>query len=378
MNYSSCFSILSNIYQPAKMSGFSRLVRIIFIGLISCWSFAQTANAQPLQVAFMHENPVGEGGWTLSHENARLALEEHFGDQIVTTALDSVPPGSDAERTLTRLARDGNQLIFATSFGFMNAAQRVSRRFPNTFFEHASGHLTAKNVGTYQVRAYQGRYLSGIAAGRVTETDRIGYVAPFAIPEVLRGINAFTLGVKSVNPDAVVDVVWISTWSDAPRAREAADLLIAKGADVITHHTETSAAIQAADLAGVWSVGYQSDRSGAAPNKHLVSVIHNWLPIYIRKVQSVLDGNWESSIDWAGLDEEASQLISWGASVPPEVIDEVNQVRQQIADGELEPFTGPLSDRDGSIHLRNGEIMDDNRLMAMRWLVPGVLGSLPE
>eukprot|EP00903_Cladosiphon_okamuranus_P004420 g4418.t1 len=336
---------------------------LLAVSLFGLLMLATPVAAEPLKVAFMHENPVGEGGWTLSHELAREALEEYFGDAITTTALDSVPPGADAERALTRLARDGNQLVFATSFGFMNATQKVSRRFQNTYFEHASGHLTAENVGTYQVRAYQGRYLSGIAAGRVTESNQIGYVAPFAIPEVIRGINAFTLGVKSVNPDAVVDVVWISTWSDAPRAREATDLLIAKGADVITHHTETSAAIQAADLAGAWSIGYQSDRSGVAPNKHLVSVVHNWLPIYIGKVQSVIDGNWTSSVDWVGIEEDATQLISWGNAVPDSIITEVKEAHTRILNGELQPFTGPLTDRDGNPRLNAGETLDDESMI---------------
>ena len=354
----------------------SHQLKLTALALTACVSLNVTA--EPLKVAFMHENPVGEGGWTLSHENARKALEEHFGDAIETTALDSVAPGQDAERTLTRLARDGNDLIFATSFGFMNAAQRISRRFPKTKFEHASGYLIGKNVGTYQVRAYQGRYLSGVAAGMLTESNRIGYVAPFPIPEVVRGINAFTLGLKSVNEDAIVDVIWISSWSDAPRARETADLLIAKGADVITHHTETSAAIRAADIAGVWSIGYQSDRSQAAPNHHLVSVVHNWIPIYIRKVDAMITGTWEAASEWVGIEEDATKLVGWGDEVPAEVIEAVEATRQQMLAGELVVFEGPISDNEGNIGIATGQIPTVEELLRMEWFVDGVAGSIPK
>ena len=349
---------------------------VVLFGLVCL--LLQPALAQPLKVAFIHENPVGEGGWTLSHEIARKRIDEHFGGAIITTALDSVSPGVDAERTLTRLARDGNDLVFATSFGFLNATQKVARRFPKTLFEHASGYLTAKNVGTYQVRAYQGRYMSGVAAAKLTKTDRIGYVAPFPIPEVIRGINAFTLGLRSVKPEATVDVVWISTWSDAPRSREAADLLIAKGADIITHHTETSAAIQAADAAGVWSIGYQSDRSKSAPNKHLVSVIHNWFPIYKRKVQDAINGIWTPGSEWSGVEEESTQLVSWGAQVPEEVKKQVEGTRQKLRANELIIFQGPLNDNNGSQQVADNAILDDAALMTMEWLVDGVLGSVPK
>lgn len=351
-------------------------LRIALLLALPTSLFAQQP-IKPLQVAFLHENPVGEGGWTLSHEKSRAQIDEYFGDLVQTSALDGVNPGVDAERVMTQLAREGKQLIFATSFGFLNPTRRVAPRFPNTIFEHASGYLTAKNVGTYQIRAYQGRYLSGVAAAMVSETGVLGYVGSFPIPEVVRGINAFVLGAQSVNPDIVIELVWINSWSDAGKAREAAELLIFNGADVITHHTESSSAIQAADQAGVWSIGYQSDRSAAAPNKHLVSVVHNWFPFYRKDIQAVLDGEWQSHSTWIGVEEDASQLVSWGASVPPEVIDLVQQVKQQMIDEAPNPFVGPLYDTQGQLMLEEGIAMDDEALLSMEWFVKGVEGQLP-
>ncbi len=336
-----------------------------------------TLAAEPLQVAFVHENPVGQGGWTLSHELARERIQAHFGDVIETTALDKVAPGGDTERVLTKLARNGQQMIFATSFGHMSGAARVSRRFPHLVFEHAAGYTMGRNLGTYQIRAYQGRYLAGYAAGLVTETNRLGYVGSFPIPEVVRGINAFTLGARAANPEAEVEIIWISTWSDAGRSREAAELLAALGADVITHHTETSAAVQAAEQRGAWSVGYQTDRSAFAPKHHLVSIAHNWFPIYRDKIQAKLDGRWMAEAQWVGVDQDATQLVGWGSQVPPVVRAQVLEQRQRLLSGALRVFAGPLFDADGRQRLAEGATLDDAALLKMEWLLAGIGGDAP-
>ncbi len=333
--------------------------------------------AQALKVAWVHENPVGQGGWTLSHELAREKIEAHFGGRITATALDGVVPGGDTERVLTKLARGGQQMIFATSFGHMSAAARVSRRFPRVTFEHAAGYTMGRNLGTYQIRAYQGRYLAGYAAGLVTKTNRLGYVGAFPIPEVMRGINAFTLGARAANPEVEVEVIWISTWSDASRSREAAELLLSMQADVITHHTETSAAVQAADQRGAWSVGYQTDRSAFAPQQHLVSVAHNWFPLYRDKIQAMLDGNWKPESIWAGLDQDATQLVGWGDKVPADVREKVAAQRKRILSGELRVFAGPLTDADGQQQVAAGEVLSDERLLGMEWLLAGIGGEVP-
>lgn len=354
---------------------FKACLPLVLIGLASVCS---AAVAKPLSVAFMHENPVGEGGWTLSHEKARKKLDAFYGEAITTSAVDGIAPSTDADRTLTKLARDKHDLVFATSFGFLSPTQRVARRFPRTTFMHASGYLTAPNIGTYQIRAYHGRYMAGVAAAMVSKTNKVGFVAPFPIPEVIRGINAFALGMQSIKPDIELDVIWINTWSDAPKAREAADLLIAKGVDVISHHTETSAAIAAAEAKGIWSVGYQTDRSSVAPKFHLVSIEHNWFPIYQHIIDQKLAGKWTSEQIWYGAEHDASQLVAWGPAVPTEVKAKVEQVRQQIASGEQTVFVGPLYDQSNTIKLADGARLSDDELLKLEWLVRGVLGHVPK
>ncbi|MEE4661348.1 MAG: BMP family ABC transporter substrate-binding protein [Halieaceae bacterium] len=358
-------------HPPTRLATLLALILVLWPGA------SPVLAAEPLKVAFVHENPVGQGGWTLSHELAREKIEAHFGDAITTTALDGVVPGGDTERVLTKLARGGQQLIFATSFGHMSAAARVSRRFPRVIFEHAAGYTLGRNLGTYQIRAYQGRYLAGYAAGLVTRTNRLGYVGAFPIPEVMRGINAFTLGAKAANPDAQVDVIWISTWSDASRSREAAELLVSKQADVITHHTETSAVVQAADQRGVWSVGYQTDRSAFAPRHHLVSIAHNWFPIYRDKIQSVLDGNWSPEANWVGLEQDATRLEGWGDKVPESVREQVMAQQSRLLSGDLRVFAGPLTDADGQQQVAAGEVITDEALLKMEWLLEGIGGDVP-
>ncbi len=332
--------------------------------------------AEPLNIAFIHQNPVGEGGWTLSHEQAREKLEAFYGDAIRTTAVDGIAPGVDAERVLTKFARSDYDLVFATSFGFLNPTQKVARRFPAVTFEHASGYRMAKNLGVYQIRAYQGRYLSGMLAGATTQSQRIGYVGSFAIPEVIRGINAFTLGVQAVNPDAVVELIWVNSWSDAGREREATEILMAKGVDVVTHHTETASVMSAAAAKGVYAIGYQTDRSAAAGEYHLASVAHNWYPIYQKIVQEKLDGTWQSKNRWIGVEENASELVSIAPFVSAEVLANVESVRSAMAAGEFRIFEGPIKDQAGEIKIQHDEVATDDVLMSMEWLVQGVLGKL--
>ena len=329
----------------------------------------------PLQVAFLHENPVAQGGWTMSHEIAREKLDEHFGDLISTTAIDGIAPGTDAERVLTKYARSGVPLIFATSFGYLNPTQKVSKRFKKTTFEHASGYLQSSNVGTYQIRGYQGRYLAGIIAGRSTKTNTIGYVGSFAIPEVIRGINAFTLGIKSVNPDAEVVLIWTNSWSDPSKEREATEILIAKNADVVTHHAESATVMNVAAQKKVYSVGYQTDRSTAAGDYHLVSVVHNWFPIYKDIIQEKLDGKWSSKKRWIGVESDASQLVSFGPSVSEDVKSEVAESKAKIVQNEFTIFKGPLTSNEGELKVGVDVVLNDEELLAMDWLVEGVVGS---
>ncbi|WP_317930075.1 BMP family ABC transporter substrate-binding protein [Halioxenophilus sp. WMMB6] len=331
---------------------------------------------EPLQVGFLHENPVGQGGWTLSHELARKKVDEYFQGRVVTTAIDGIAPGVDAERILTKYARDGKDLIFATSFGYLNPVKKVAQRYRKTTFEHASGYLQAANVGTFQIRAYQGRYLSGILAGKTTKADVIGYVGSFPIPEVLRGINAFTLGVQSVNPNAKVELIWTNSWSDPAKEKEATELLIAKGADVITHHTESASVIKAAAQAGVYGIGYQSDRAAAGGEYHLASVVHNWFPIYKEIIEEKLAGTWQSKNRWVGVEKDASQLVSLNSNIPQATLDLIDQARAAMISGEVNVFRGPITDQASVVQIAAGESADDAYLLSMQWLVKGVNGQL--
>ena len=330
------------------------------------------AEPAPLKVAFLYEHPVNAGGWSQSHERARQAAQAHFGSRIESAAFEGITPGPDTVRVLSKLAREGYGMIFATSFGHMNPLIKVARQFPRVTFEHASGYKQAANVGTYQIRAYEGRYLAGRIAGAMTRSNRLGYVAAFPIPEVVRGINAFTLGVRAVNPDATVQVIWINTWLDPSREREAAELLIGDGADVLTHHTETPAVMVAAEHAGVWALGYQFDRSAFAPTRHLLTIEHNWTPIYLEKIASRLSGAWQSTSLWPGVGQHASRLVGLSAAIPAAVLEDLAENRSALAAGSRAVFAGPLSDREGNTRVAAGEVLSDAEALKMEWLVHGV------
>jgi simple sugar transport system substrate-binding protein len=336
---------------------------------------ADAATPEPMRVAFLYEHPINAGGWSQSHEQARQRVQAAFGDRIATAAFEGIIPGPDTVRVLTKLAREGYHMIFATSFGHMNPVIKVARQFPEVHFEHASGYKQAPNVGTYQIRAREGRYLAGLIAGAMTKTGRIGYIGAFPIPEVVRGINAFTLGVRSVNPDAVARVIWINTWLDPSKERDAAELLIGEGADVITHHTETPAPAVAAEAAGVYFIGYQYDRSAFAPTRHLATVEHNWLPIYERKIEENLNGTWQPEALWAGIREDASRLVGLSPDIPADIRTLVEQTRTAIAAGEREVFRGPLVDTGGMQRVPAGSALDAHSTLNMEWFVQGVEGG---
>ncbi len=360
-------------YWRSSLRGLLRTLMVLTLSAVSGPGW--TAAAQPLRIAFVHEHPVSAGGWSQSHDKARKGLEEIFGKSIMVTTLEGVMPGPDTVRVLTRLARDRYDMIFATSFGHMNAVMKVAQQFPGTTFEHASGYKQARNVGTYQIRAYEGRYLAGMIAGAMTRTNQIGYVGAFQIPEVVRDINAFTLGVRAVNPAANVRLIWINTWLDPSREREAAELLIAEKADVITHHTETPAIAVAAEAAGVHVIGYQFDRSAFAPKHHLLTVEHNWLPIYREKVQARLEGRWKSNLVWLGLANDATRLVSLSKAIPAKVLDDVETARQGIINGSLSIFAGPLRDNQNVMRVAAGQTLNDKDLSAIEWIVEGVSNS---
>lgn len=338
-----------------------------------------TASAdEPLKVGFVYVSPVSDAGWTHQHDEGRKALEKALGDKVETKYIENVPEGGEAERVIRQFASDGYGLIFTTSFGYMNPTIKVAKQFPNVVFEHATGYKTAKNVGTYVARFYQARYLTGIVAGRMTKTNVAGYVAAFPIPEVLRGIDAFTMGMRSVNPDAQVKVIWVNSWFDPGREREAADVLISQGADVVTHHTDSTAVVQAAEDAGVWSVAYHSDMSKYGPNTQLTAATHHWGDFYTKTAREVMNGTWKSESIWGGLKEGMVDIAPLNAAVPDSVAKEVAARKQAIKDGSFHPFQGPIKNQAGEVVVPEGKAMTDEELEKLEWYVEGVVGKLPK
>jgi len=339
---------------------------------ISTFSWA----AEALKVGFVYVTSTGEAGWSYQHDQARLNLEKVFGDKIKTTFIENVAEGPDAERVITQLAQSGHKLIFTTSFGFMNPTLKVAKRFPDVIFEHATGYKRAKNVGTYFDRIYEARYLTGVVAGAMTKSNVIGYIGAFPIPEVLRGINAFTLGVRSVNPDATVKVVWVNTWYNPAKEREAANSLMDQKSDVISFHTDSPAAVQAAQDAGIYAIAYHSDMSEYGEKAQLTAAIHNFEGFYVKRVQQVLDGTWQSENVWEGFSAGMTEIAPFNAAVPADLAKKVTAISEQIAAKTFHPFTGPIKDQSGKLILPAGEVMQDKDLLRMNYYVEGVDGKL--
>lgn len=334
--------------------------------------------AQPLKIGFVYVSPVGDAGWTYQHDLARRALEKQYGDKIVTKYVENVPEGADAERVIRELAASGHELVFTTSFGYMNPTIKVAKSFPKVLFEHATGYKRAKNVGTYNARFYEGRYLAGIVAGKMSKSGTAGYVAAFPIPEVLQGINAFTRGMRSVNPKAQVRVVWVNSWYDPGREREAAMALISQGADVLMQHTDSTAPVQAAEEKGVYAIGYHSDMSKYGPKAHLTASTHDWTGFYGKLVGEALAGKAQPTNIWGGIKDGMVKMAPYNPAVPQDVRDLVAKAAADIAAGRLHPFGGPVKDQGGKERVPAGKFMPDDQLAVMDYYVEGVQGQLPK
>jgi len=344
----------------------------------STTAFSQPAAAkgEPLKVAFVYVAPVTDAGWVQQHEQGRRAVEAAFGGKVKTTFVENVSEGPDAERVIRDLARQGNRLIFTPSFGYMEPTLKVAREFPDVRFESITGYKTAANVSVANARYYEGRYLAGIAAGRMTKTNVAGYVAGFPIPEVLQGLNAFTLGMRSVNPQAQVKVVWLNAWFDPAREREAALTLFNQNADVVSFHTASTAVMAAAQERGKMAVAYHSDMRKIAPDAQIAAVTHHWGDYYVSRVQAVLAGTWKPATVWAGVDKAMVRTGFFGPKVPKAVQDEVLKRQSDIARGRLHPFIGPIRDSEGREVLAKGRALTDEQILGMNWLVEGVQGKI--
>ena len=343
---------------------------LALVGALSA-VFPTASTAAPLKVGFVYVSPVGQAGWTYQHELGRQAMQQALGSRVESRFVEAVPEGADSERVIRDLAEQGHGLIFATSFGYLEPTLRVAADFPGVKFEHAGGYKTAPNVTTYNARYYEGRWLAGLLAGRSSKSGIAGYVAGFPVPEVVQGINAFTLGMRAANPKAQVKVVWLNTWFDPPKEREAALTLIAQGADVLTNHSASPAVAQAAEEKGVKLLGYQSDMKAFAPHAQLASVTHHWGGYYTKAAQDVLAGRWQAKPVWGGLKEGMVQLSAIDPKLPAALREEVAARRKAIVDGKLQPFAAPLVDNTGRERLKQGAL-DDDAIQKMDWFVQGV------
>lgn len=335
----------------------------------------------PLKVGFVYVSPVGEAGWSYQHDLGRREMERALGARVKTTMVEAVAEGADSERVMRDLAAQGHQLIFATSFGYLEPALRVAADFPQVRFEHAGGYKTAANLNTYNARYYEARYLAGWLAGKTSRSGIAGYVAGFPVPEVVQGINAFAIGLREANPKAQLRVLWLNAWFDPAREREAAQTLINQGADVLTNHSGSPAVPQAAQAAfkdkGVRVIAYQSDMKAFAPDAQLAAVTHHWGGHYTRVAQSVLEGRWKPVPVWAGMKDGLVQLSAVDATLPAAVRDELEAKRRAIVADRFQPFAGPLADNSGRERFARGTILDDAAIAGMNWLAAGVIGSLP-
>ncbi|WP_096663138.1 BMP family ABC transporter substrate-binding protein [Polaromonas sp. AET17H-212] len=331
---------------------------------------------EPLKIGFVYVAPLTDAGWVRQHDDARKAVEAALGDRVKTNYVENVPEGADAERVIRDLASQGHRLIFTPSFGYMEPTLKVAKDFPDVKFESVTGYKTAPNVAVANARYYEGRYLAGVAAGRLASSA--GYVAGFAIPEVIQGINAFTLGMRSVNPQASVKVVWLGAWFDPPREREAAMTLFNQGVDVIAFHTGSTAVMAAAQERGKLAIAYHSDMRKVAPDAQLLAVTHQWGDYYTRRARAVLDGSWKSGAVWGGVKDGMIRVDGFGPKVPKKVVDEVLARQKDIAAGKLHPFRArtALLDNEGREVLAAGKTFTDEQILGMNFLVQGVQGKL--
>lgn len=338
---------------------------------------AAPAPAAPLNVAFAYVGPVGDGGWTFAHDNARKAIEKAFGDKIKTTFVESVPESADAERVFRDMVGQGNKLIFGTTFGYMEPMLKVANDNKEVKFEHATGYKTAENMRTYDSRTYEGAYMAGVIAGAMTKSNTLGVVGSVPIPEVLRNINSFTLGAQSVNPKVTTKVVWVNEWFSPPKETEAATALINGGADVLFQNTDSPAVLKTAQEKGKRAFGWDSDMTAYGPKAHLASATINWTPYYTKAVQDALDGKWATGQTWWGVKEGAIDIVSIAEDVPAETKAKVEEVKKGLKDGSFSIWKGPIVGQDGKELVPAGTVADDKFLSGVNFYVKGVEGKVP-
>jgi simple sugar transport system substrate-binding protein len=338
---------------------------------------APAPQPEALKAAWVYVGPVGDAGWSYAHDQGRKAVEAEFGDKVKTSIVEKVPEGADAERVIRDLAAQGNKIIFATSFGFMEPMLKVAAEFPDVKFEHATGYKTLENMRIYDAKFFEDAYLAGVIPGKVTKSNTLGFVGSFPIPEVLRNINAFTLGAQSVNPKVKTKVVWVNTWYDPAKESDAAQSLINGGADVLLQNTDSTAVLQTAEKNGKYAFGWDSDMSAVAPKAHLASAIADWGPYYVKAVGEVMDGSWKTGRTVWGVKEGQNALIKIADTVPAETREQVEKLAAGMKDGSFAAYTGPVLDNTGKERLAKGTVADQDWLDKVDFYVKGVEGKVP-
>ena len=362
------------MYKNLVPAGALALAAVCFS--LPIFSQPRPAIGEPVKAGFVYVSPIADAGWTRQHDEGRKAVEAALGSRVKTSYVENVPEGADAERVIRDLARQGHQIIFTPSFGYMEPTLKVAKEFPDVKFESITGYKTVDNVAAANARYYEGRFLAGIAAGRLTQTGVAGYVAGFPIPEVLQGINAFALGMRSVNPKAEVKVVWLNAWFDPPKERDAAMALFNQNVDVIAFHTGSTAVMAAAQERGKLAVAYHSDMRKVAPDAQIVAVTHQWGDYYTRRIRAVANGSWTSGKVWGGVKDGMIRVGDFGSKVPKAVQQEVLARQKDIASGKLLPFAGPIVDNEGREVVPKGQAMTDEQILTMNFLVSGVQGRI--
>ena len=353
-----------------------KLLQLLIVALsVMFFSVAATAGDKT-KVGFIYVGPTGDHGWTYRHDIGRQDVEKHFGDKVETTYIESVKYGPDAERAIRAMAKGGADIIFATSFGYMEPMLKVAKEFPNVKFEHATGYKQSDNMASYGLRLYQARHVQGVIAGMMTKTNKICYVGAFPIPEVIREINTYYLGAKSVNPDVDIDIVWVNTWYDPGKEAQAAKVMIAEGCDMVAQHTDSPAPLQTAEKAGVLGFGQASNQYKFAPKAQLTATIDNWSPYYIAKVQGVMDGTWKTGDYFGHMNEDVVQMAPF-TNMPADVKAFAQKIKDGITNGKYFAFTGPIKDNTGKLQLKDGEIADDGHLNSMMYYVEGIDAKVP-
>jgi basic membrane protein A len=353
-----------------------KLLQLLIVALsVMFFSVAATAGDK-VKVGFIYVGPTGDHGWTYRHDIGRQDVEKHFGDKVETTFIESVKYGPDSERAIRAMAKSGADIIFATSFGYMEPMLKVAKEFPNVKFEHATGYKQSKNMSSYGLRLYQARHVQGVIAGMMTKTNKICYVGAFPIPEVIREINTYYLGAKSVNPDVDIDIIWVNTWYNPGREADAAKVMIAEGCDMVAQHTDSPAPLQTAEKAGVFGFGQASNQYKFAPKAQLTATIDNWSPYYIAKVQAVMDGTWKSGDYFGHMKDDVVQMAPF-TNMPDDVKAFAQKIKDGITNGKYFAFTGPIKDNTGKLQLKDGEIADDGHLNSMMYYVEGIDAKVP-